>query len=81
MVFDKVDKGVIVISNESFSENEFWNNLKKNYNQLRKISKKISIILIDIEKKNFKQNILQWCMEHNMECKELTNKGISLDNL
>lgn len=82
MVFDKVDKGVIVISKESFSENDFWNNLKKNYDQLRKISKKISIILVDIEKKNFKQNILQWCIEHNnMECKELTNKGISLDNL
>ena len=82
MVYDKIDKAFIVIYEPSM-DGVFWDNLKKKYQQLKKISKNISMISIDIKKIEQKKSLLMWCIEHNnMQFIELKEKdGISLNNL
>jgi len=82
MVYDKMDKAFIIVYEPSI-DGEFWNNLKKNYEQLKKVSKNISMISIDVKKIEQKKSLLMWCIEHNnMQFIELKEKdGISLNNL
>ncbi len=82
MVYNKMDKAFIVIYEPSM-DGEFWNNLKKSYQQLKKISKNISMISLNVKKIEQKKSLLMWCIEHNnMEFIEIEEKdGISLNNL
>ena len=77
-----MDKAFIVIYEPSM-DGEFWNNLKKSYEQLKKVSKNISMISIDVKKIEQKKSLLMWCIEHNnMQFIEIEEKyGISLKNL
>ena len=82
MVYDKMDKAFIIVYEPSM-DGEFWNNLKKNYEQLKKVSKNISMISIDVKKIEQKKSLLMWCIEHdNMQFIELKEQnGICLHNL
>ncbi len=82
MVYDRMDKAFIVVCEPSM-DGEFWNNLKKNYEQLKKVSKNISMISLDIKKIEQKKSLLMWCIEHNnMQFIELKEQdGICLNNL
>mgnify|MGYP005650708917 CR=1 FL=1 len=55
----------------------------KNYEQLKKVSKNISMISLDIKKIEQKKSLLMWCIEHdNMQFIELKEQdGICLNNL
>jgi hypothetical protein len=65
MVYDKIDKAFLVVSEIDNIDSEFWNNLKISYSQLRKISKNICMISINIKKVEIKKSLLMWCIEHN----------------
>ena len=82
MIYDRMDKAFIVVCEPSM-DGEFWNNLKKNYEQLKKVSKNISMISLDIKKIEQKKSLLMWCIEHdNMQFIELKEQdGICLNNL
>ena len=82
MVYDRMDKAFIVVCEPSM-DGEFWNNLKKNYEQLKKVSKNISMISLDIKKIEQKKSLLMWCIEHdNTQFIELKEQdGICLNNL
>lgn len=82
MVYNKMDKAFIVIYEPSM-DGEFWNNLKKSYQQMKKISKNISMISLNVKKIEQKKYLLKWCIEHNnMQFIEIEEKdGISLNNL
>jgi len=81
MVYDKIEKAFLVISEDCTIDSEFWNNLKISYGQLKKISKKISMISIDNQKTNIKRSLLQWCIENNnMEYIEVLNGKLNIDN-
>lgn len=82
MVYNKMDKAFIVIYEPSI-DGEFWNNLKKSYQQLKKISKNVCMISIDVKKIEHKKSLLMWCIEHdNMQFFEIKEQeGISLNNL
>lgn len=81
MVYDKIEKAFLVISEDCNIDSEFWNNLKISYGQLKKISKKISMISIDNQKTNIKRSLLQWCIENNnMEYIEVLNGKLNIDN-
>ena len=82
MVYDRMDKAFIVVCEPSM-DGDFWNNLKKNYEQLKKVSKNISMISLDVKRIEQKKSLLMWCIEHDdlqfIEIKE--QDGIFLNNL
>lgn len=81
MVYAKMDKAFLVLSGSN-TDTDFWNNLKISYNQLKKVSKNISMISIGIEKIALKRSLLQWCIEHdNMQYIELSKTSLDIDNL
>jgi hypothetical protein len=61
MVYDKIDKAFLVVSDAS----DIWNDLKITYNQLKKKSKNIVMISLNIEKIEQKRSLLKWCIENN----------------
>ena len=65
MVYDKIDKAFLVVSDIDNIDSDFWNNLKISYNQLKKISKNVCMISINVKKVEIKKSLLMWCIEHN----------------